>query len=80
MNIKLLQASVLGFESVLYLPKIAEARGIIQQLVDKYETPAASWEYDQATGEEQRTIFPEVKPATSQGEFVGDLFNYTEDN
>ena len=80
MNKKLLQASILGFESVLYLPKIGEARGIIQDIVDKYEeTPAASWQYDQATGEEQQTIFGEVKQESGRGEFVGDLFNYTEE-
>ena len=40
----------------------------------------SSWEYDTATGEEQQTIFKEIKPETNAGEFVGDLFNYTEEN
>ena len=39
-----------------------------------------SWQYDQATGEEQQTIFPEAKQEPGKGEFVGDLFNYTEEN
>ena len=38
-----------------------------------------SWEYDIETGEEQQTIFKEVKPETDKGEFVGDLFSYDEE-
>jgi hypothetical protein len=44
------------------------------------ETPEkTSWEYDIETGEEQQTIFKEVKPETNKGEFVGDLFSYDEE-
>ena len=38
-----------------------------------------SWEYDTETGEEQQTIFKEVKPETNKGEFIGDLFSYDEE-
>jgi hypothetical protein len=44
------------------------------------ETPdKTSWEFDTETGEEQQTIFKEVKPETDKGEFVGDLFSYDEE-
>jgi hypothetical protein len=43
------------------------------------EKEKLSWEYDIETGEEQQTIFKEVKPETDKGEFVGDLFSYDEE-
>lgn len=46
---------------------------------EKKEKKKLSWEYDTETGEEQQTIFKEVKPETDKGEFVGDLFSYDEE-
>jgi len=48
-------------------------------MTDKKEKKKLSWEFDTETGEEQQTIFKEVKPETNKGEFVGDLFSYDEE-
>jgi len=81
MNIKLLQASVFGYESVVQTNDPEEAKANIDEVIYNYDLPGfTSWQYDQATGEEQQTIFPEAKQEAGKGEFVGDLFNYTEEN
>ena len=46
---------------------------------EKEEKKKLFWQYDTETGEEQQTIFKEVKPETDKGEFVGDLFSYDEE-
>ena len=79
MNIKLLQASALAYESALYLPDIFEARMIALVISRRYELPVKTWQYDTTTGEEQQTVFNEIKEETDQGNFVGDLFNYNEE-
>ena len=81
MNIKLLQSSVFGYESVLHMDDSEEAKLNIDEVIYNYDLPGfTSWQYDTTTGEEQQTVFNEVKEETDQGEFVGDLFNYTEEN